>query len=153
MTFTMTPVGHVSGGRGEAVDDDWGASRAVIELDPERFDDTALAGLDAFSHAEVIFVFDKVEEAEIVSGARHPRSRTDWPRIGIFAQRGKGRPNRIGLTTCRIVSVSGRRLEVEGLDAIDGTPVLDIKPYMAGFAPRGEVREPDWAGEIMAGYW
>jgi tRNA-Thr(GGU) m(6)t(6)A37 methyltransferase TsaA len=153
MTFIMTPIGHVSGGRVEAVDDDWGASRAVIELDPERFDDTALAGLDAFSHAEVIFVFDKVEETEIVSGARYPRGRADWPKVGIFAQRGKGRPNRIGLTTCRIVSVSGRRLEVEGLDAIDGAPVLDIKPYMTGFAPRGEVREPHWAGEIMAGYW
>ena len=153
MTFTMIPVGHVSGGRSAAIDDDWGASRAVIELDPARFDDTALAGLEAFSHAEVIFVFDRVDEDEIVSGARHPRGRSDWPKIGIFAQRGKGRPNRIGLTTCRIVSVSGRRLEVEGLDAIDGTPVLDIKPYMAGFAPRGEVREPAWAGEIMAGYW
>jgi tRNA-Thr(GGU) m(6)t(6)A37 methyltransferase TsaA len=153
MTFTMIPVGHVSGGRSEAIDDDWGASRAVIELDPARFDDTALAGLDAFSHAEVIFVFNQVDEAEIVSGARHPRGRQDWPKIGIFAQRGKGRPNRIGLTTCRIVSVSGRRLEVEGLDAIDGTPVLDIKPYMAGFAPRGAVREPEWAAEIMAGYW
>jgi tRNA-Thr(GGU) m(6)t(6)A37 methyltransferase TsaA len=153
MDFTMIPVGHVSGGRSEAIDDDWGASRAVIELDPARYDDTALAGLDAFSHAEVIFVFNQVDEAKIVSGARHPRGRQDWPKIGIFAQRGKGRPNRIGLTTCRIVSVSGRRLEVEGLDAIDGTPVLDIKPYMAGFAPRGTMREPEWAAEIMAGYW
>jgi tRNA-Thr(GGU) m(6)t(6)A37 methyltransferase TsaA len=153
MEFTMIPVGHVSGGRSDAIDDDWGASRAVIELDAARFDDTALAGLDAFSHAEVIFVFNQVDEAKIVSGARHPRGRQDWPKIGIFAQRGKGRPNRIGLTTCRIVSVTGRRLEVEGLDAIDGTPVLDIKPYMAGFAPRGTVREPAWAAEIMAGYW
>jgi tRNA-Thr(GGU) m(6)t(6)A37 methyltransferase TsaA len=153
MDISVTPVGHVRGGRAEAVDDDWGASRVVIELDPARFDDTALAGLDAFSHAEILFVFDQVTDDKIVSGARHPRGRTDWPKIGIFAQRGKNRPNRIGLTTCRIVSVSGRRLEVEGLDAIDATPVLDIKPYMAGFAPRGEVREPAWAGEIMAGYW
>ena len=153
MDFTLQPIGRVRGGRAEAIDDDWGASRAVIELDPDRFDDTALAGLDAFSHAEVLFVFDQVAESEIVSGARHPRGRTDWPKIGIFAQRGKNRPNRIGLTTCRVIAVSGRRLEVEGLDAIDGTPVLDIKPYMAGFAPRGEVREPAWAAEIMASYW
>jgi tRNA (adenine37-N6)-methyltransferase len=153
MDFIMKPIGRVSGGRREAIDDDWGASRAVIELDPERFDDAALAGLDAFSHAEIIFVFDQVGEDEITSGARHPRGRADWPKIGIFAQRGKNRPNRIGLTVCRVVSVSGRRLEVEGLDAIDGTPVLDIKPFMAGFAPRGEVREPAWAAEIMASYW
>ena len=153
MIIPMTPVAHVHGGRTDPTDDDWGASRAVITLDPARFDDTALAGLDAFSHVEVIFVFDKVTDAEIVTGARHPRGRTDWPKIGIFAQRGKNRPNRIGLTTCRIVSVEGRDLTVEGLDAIDGTPVLDIKPVMAGFAPRGEVREPDWARQIMAGYW
>jgi tRNA-Thr(GGU) m(6)t(6)A37 methyltransferase TsaA len=152
-TFTMTPIGRVQGGRAEAIDDDWGQSRAVIELDADRFDDTALAGLEAFSHAEIIFVFDQVSDDQIVSGARHPRGRTDWPKIGIFAQRGKNRPNRIGVTVCGVVGVSGRRLEVEGLDAIDGTPVLDIKPVMSGFAPRGAVREPDWAREIMAGYW
>jgi len=153
MDFMMNPIGRVSGGRREAIDDDWGANRAVIELDADRFDDTALAGLDAFSHAEIVFVFDQVKDDEIVSGARHPRGRTDWPKIGIFAQRGKNRPNRIGLTTCRVVSVNGRRLEVEGLDAIDGTPVLDIKPHMAGFGPRGAVSEPEWAAEIMASYW
>jgi tRNA-Thr(GGU) m(6)t(6)A37 methyltransferase TsaA len=149
----MRPVGRVSGGRAEPIDDDWGESRAFIDLDPTWFDETALAGLDAFSHVEIVFVFDRVGEDEIVSGARHPRGRKDWPKIGIFAQRGRSRPNRIGLTVCRVVSVSGLRLEVEGLDAIDGTPVLDIKPFMSGFGPRGEVREPAWAHEIMAAYW
>ena len=151
--FVVRPVGRVSGGRADPIDDDWGASRAFIDLDPACFDETALAGLDAFSHAEIVFVFDRVGEDEIVSGARHPRGRQDWPKIGIFAQRGRSRPNRIGLTVCRVVSVSGLRLEVEGLDAIDGTPVLDIKPFMSGFAPRGEVREPAWAREITAAYW
>jgi tRNA-Thr(GGU) m(6)t(6)A37 methyltransferase TsaA len=153
MSFTMIPIGHVRGGRAEASDDDWGDSRAAIVLDPDRFDADALAGLEAFSHAEVIFVFDQVREDEIVYGARHPRGRKDWPKIGIFAQRGRNRPNRLAVTVCRVVAVSGRTLEVEGLDAIDGTPVLDIKPVMSGFAPRGEIREPDWAREIMAGYW
>jgi tRNA (Thr-GGU) A37 N-methylase len=153
MDFIMQPVGHVRGGRADPVDDDWGESRAFIELDPDRFDDTALAGLAEFSHAEIIFVFDRVADGEIVSGARHPRGRMDWPKIGIFAQRGKNRPNRLGVSVCRIVAVSGRRLEVEGLDAIDGTPVLDIKPVMSGFVPRGELREPSWAREIMATYW
>ncbi|MGA7324623.1 MAG: SAM-dependent methyltransferase [Rhodomicrobium sp.] len=153
MEFTMKPVARVSGGRAEPVDDDWGASRAVLALDPDRFDEKSLAGLEDFSHAEIVYVFDRVTDNEIVSGARHPRGRKDWPKIGIFAQRGKNRPNRIGTTVCRIVSVSGLRLEVEGLDAIDGTPVLDIKPFMSGFKPRGEVREPLWAREIMASYW
>ncbi len=153
MEFTMKAVGRVSGGRGEPIDDDWGASRATVELDPGRFDETALAGLEAFSHAEIVYVFDRLADDEVVAGARRPRGREDWPMIGVFAQRGRNRPNRIGVTVCRVVSVRGLRLEVEGLDAIDGTPVLDIKPYMSGFQPRGAVREPEWAKEIMAAYW
>jgi tRNA (adenine37-N6)-methyltransferase len=153
MSIAMTPIGQVRGGRSVAEDDDWGGSRACVVLDPERFDDEALMGLDSFSHAEVIYVFDKVTEEQIVTGARHPRGNTAWPRIGIFAQRGKNRPNRIGVTICEIVSVNGRVLEVRGLDAIDGTPVLDIKPVMSGFAPRGPLREPAWALEIMEKYW
>ena len=79
--------------------------------------------------------------------------RTDWPRVGVFAQRGKGRPNRLGATICRIVSVEGTRLKVQGLDAVDGAPVLDIKPVMSGFLPRGDVKEPAWAKELMQRYW
>ena len=88
-----------------------------------------------------------------VAGARHPRGRADWPKVGIFAQRGKNRPNRLGVCVCRVVGVDGLAVEVEGLDAIDGTPVLDIKPVLKGFLPRGEVREPAWATEIMKDYW
>jgi tRNA (adenine37-N6)-methyltransferase len=153
MSIVMTPIGRVEGGRADPEDDDWGSSRARIILDAERFDNEALMGLATFSHAEVIYVFDKVTDDQIVTGARHPRGNKAWPRIGIFAQRGKNRPNRLGVTVCRIVSVEGRVLEVQGLDAIDGTPVLDIKPVMSGFAPRGEHREPDWAREIMEKYW
>jgi tRNA-Thr(GGU) m(6)t(6)A37 methyltransferase TsaA len=153
MSIQMTPIGRVEGGRAVPDDDDWGGSRARIVLDPERFNDEALMGLETFSHAEVIYVFDKVTDDQIVTGARHPRGNTAWPKIGIFAQRGKNRPNRIGVTVCQIVSIDGRVLEVQGLDAIDGTPILDIKPVMSGFAPRGEHREPDWAREIMEKYW
>ena len=153
MQFVMTPVGFVRGGRTTPEDDDWGASHAAIALDGGRFEAEALAGLDAFSHLEVVYVFDRVDEAKVVTGARHPRGNPDWPKVGVFAQRAKARPNRIGVGVCRIVKVEGLRIEVEGLDAIDGTPVLDLKPVMTGFAPRGEVREPDWAKALMAGYW
>ena len=153
MVFTLSPIGRVRGGRAEVTDDNWGGVEAVIELDPARFGPDALAGLDAFSHAEVIFLFDRVLDSKIETGARHPRGRKDWPLVGIFAQRGKNRPNRLGLTTCEIVAVEGTQLTVRGLDAVDGTPVLDIKPVMQGFAPRGAVREPEWAGAIMADYW
>ena len=152
-SISLIPIGRVYGGRSDATDDDWGASRASIHLDPSRFTPEALAGLDGFSHAEVIFLFDRVTDDQITSGARHPRGNPDWPKVGIFAQRGKNRPNRLGVTVCRVVAVDGLTLEVEGLDAIDGTPVLDIKPVMQGFLPRGAVREPDWARAIMAEYW
>lgn len=151
--INLVPIAHVRGGRSEVVDDDWGGSRATLELDPDRFTDEALAGLEDFSHIEVIFVFDRVPDEKIEFGARRPRGRADWPLVGIFAQRGKNRPNRLGLCTCRIISVKGLSVEVEGLDAVDGTPVLDIKPAMQGFLPREPLREPPWASEIMAGYW
>jgi tRNA (Thr-GGU) A37 N-methylase len=152
-SYEIIPVGHVRGGRDQPIDDDWGGSRARIDLDPARFTAAALASLGDFSHLEVIFLFDRVTEAEIEYGARHPRGRADWPLVGIFAQRGKNRPNRLGLCTCRIVGVDGLAVEVEGLDAIDGTPVIDLKPVMREFLARGEVRQPAWAGELMKDYW
>jgi tRNA (Thr-GGU) A37 N-methylase len=152
-TITLIPIGQVRGGRSAPIDDDWDSVEAAIELDAAQFKPDATASLGDFSHIEVIFHFNQVPDEEINSGARHPRGRSDWPLVGIFAQRGKGRPNRIGVTVCRLLSVDGLSLKVQGLDAIDGTPVLDIKPVMRGFLPRGEVREPDWARELMAGYW
>jgi len=149
--FTMTAIGRVLGGRGPAEDDHWGANRASIVL--TGLPDAALAGLTDFSHCEVIFVFDQLPISEITTGARPPRGNPDWPMVGILAQRGRNRPNRIGVSICRVIAVNGNRLEVEGLDAIDGTPVLDIKPVLSGFLPRGELREPDWAAAIMADYW
>jgi tRNA (adenine37-N6)-methyltransferase len=153
MSIAITPIGHVRSSRSAAVDDHWDAESAAVELDPARFTPDALSGLADFSHAEVIFLFDQVPDEKIETGARHPRGRKDWPLVGIFAQRGKNRPNRIGLTTCRIVAVDGLTITLQGLDAVDGTSVLDIKPVMREFLPRGEVRQPAWVGELMADYW
>ena len=153
MDVTLRAIGTVRGGRDQPIDDDWGASRARLELDPAQFTPDALAGLADFSHAEVIFLFDRVPDEKIETGARRPRGRADWPLVGIFAQRGKNRPNRLGVTVCRIVGVDGLAVEVEGLDAIDGTPILDIKPVLSGFLPRGDVREPAWSLELMRDYW
>jgi tRNA-Thr(GGU) m(6)t(6)A37 methyltransferase TsaA len=152
MEFTLHPIGRVQAARLDPDDDDWGGSRACIELAPE-FSADALRGLDAFSHVEVIYLFDRVEPGRIVRGARHPRNNPDWPEVGIFAQRGKNRPNRIGTTVCRLLRVEGPRLWVAELDAINGTPVLDIKPVMREFLPRGELRQPEWSVELMRDYW
>jgi len=150
--FTLRPIGFVRGGRAEPIDDGWDAVTATIALTPE-FGPEALAGLDGFSHVEVVFLFHRVAERAGVAGARRPRGRADWPKVGIFAQRGKDRPNRLGVTVCKLLGINGTTLNVAGLDAIDGTPILDIKPCMRGFLPRGDIREPDWARELMAGYW
>jgi tRNA-Thr(GGU) m(6)t(6)A37 methyltransferase TsaA len=152
-TIAMTPIGRVMSARDEPIDDDWDSVPTTIVLDPTQLKADAAAGLDGFSHIVVTYVFDRVGEGEIERGARHPRGRKDWPKVGILAQRAKNRPNRIGITTCRLLSVSGLTLEVQGLDAIDGTPVLDIKPHMSGFNPRGEVSEPAWSLELMDRYW
>lgn len=150
--FELVPIGTVRGGRAEPIDDDWGDVVSRIVLD-DRWPTDALAGLAEFSHVDVVYVFDRVDEAKITVGARHPRGNTDWPEVGIFAQRAKGRPNRIGVTTCEIVGVDGRTVIVRGLDAIDGTPVVDLKPYMVEFAPRTPVRQPRWSRELMRDYW
>lgn len=148
----MQAIGVVEDGRSEVEDDFWGGARCCIALD-ERFPEQALQGLEDFSHAEIVFVFDRVAEEKIVVGARHPRNNAQWPRVGIFAQRGKNRPNRIGTTICRVLGIEGRRLWVAELDAIRGTPVLDIKPVMAEFLPREAVSQPTWSHELMARYW
>ena len=151
--ITLTPIGTVSSPRTEPIDDNWDAIASRIDLDPSRFDADDLAGLTDFSHIEVLFCFHLVDETKIITGARHPRGRKDWPKVGIFAQRDKDRPNRLGSCICPVLGVEGTSVRVRGLDAINGTPLLDIKPYMIYFAPRREVREPEWAKEIMAVYW
>ena len=152
MTFTLQPIGHVSSARAEVKDDDWGAVIARIKLE-SWLSAEALAGLQDFSHAEILFVFDQVEDAKIELTARHPRNNKAWPKVGIFAQRGKNRPNKLGATIVEIVAVEGKTLVVRGLDAIDGTPIVDIKPVMREFLPRVPTRQPKWVDELMRDYW
>lgn len=152
MNFHVEAIGFVAAIRPHAEDDYWGGEESCIKL-TDAFSDEALQGLSEFSHAEVLFVFHQVDTSKIVTSARHPRNNNAWPRVGIFAQRGKARPNRIGSTICRVVRVEGRQLFVSELDAIDGTPVLDIKPVMAEFLPREAVQQPAWSRELMRAYW
>jgi tRNA-Thr(GGU) m(6)t(6)A37 methyltransferase TsaA len=152
MQVLLDPIGHVQALRSDPEDDFWGGEEACINLEA-AYPAQALQGLEGFSHAEIIFLFHKVPPEKVVASARHPRNNQAWPAVGIFAQRGKNRPNRLGSTICRIVRVEATRLYVAELDAIDGTPVLDIKPVMREFLPRGQVSQPDWATELMKRYW
>lgn len=152
-SFTVQAIGRVRSTRAEARDDGWDAETTCIDLDEAVLADSAADGLEAFSHIEVVYLFHALDEGQIVTGARHPRGNRDWPKVGILAQRGRNRPNRLGVTACELLGVDGMTLRVRGLDAIDGTPVLDVKPVIRAFLPRGEVTGPAWSEEIMAAYW
>jgi len=153
MSFIIEPIGTVRSPIREALDEVFGGLTMRIDLESARFTPDSLQGLKDFSHVEVVFYFHQVKESEVITTARRPRNRSDWPEVGIFAQRARMRPNRVGSTVCRLVSVSGTTVTVEDLDAIDGTPVIDIKPFMTVMGPRGEVREPEWARELASTYW
>jgi len=150
--IALSPIGTVKNTRRVVEDDHWGEIVSVIEL-TSSFTEEALLQIEEFSHAEIIYYFHLVEETKIETGARHPRNNLDWPKVGIFAQRGRNRPNRLGASIVKIIKREGPRLFVQGLDAIDGTPVLDIKPVMKEFLPRERVDQPQWATELMKNYW
>ncbi len=153
MEIHLKPIGHVRSGRDDARDADWGSLESEIVLEPAYR--SGLAGLEAWSHVVVITWLDRdpTGEAPPEDWRRHPRGRTDLPRLGVFAQRGRMRPNPIGITTVAIVGLEPGGLRVRGLDALEGTPVLDIKPHAGVFdAPRA-VLEPVWFSELMRGYF
>lgn len=149
--FEIEAIGVVRGSRTEPEDDNWDSESAVVEL-VEPFDERSLAGLATFSHCIVTYVFDRASW-DVSRMSRHPRGNKDWPEVGIFAQRAKDRPNRLGVTVCRIIEIDGSTIRLSGLDAIDGTPVVDIKPWMVEFGPRGDIVQPSWATELMREYW
>ncbi|MFG3437038.1 SAM-dependent methyltransferase [Nonomuraea sp. NPDC047897] len=148
----LRPVAHVIGGRPEMYEDHWYGTRAVIRLD-DRFEPSALQGLPEFSHVEIVFRFDRIDERDVRVQPRPPRGNPDGPPVGVFAHRGPYRPNRLGVSVCRLIAVHGRDLHVADLDALDGTPVLDIKPYLVEFAPLDPVRQPGWATRLMKEYY
>ena len=151
-SYVIRPIGVVRSTRKKVADDNWEREKVKVEIDSKISPDT-LEGIEAFSHLEILFVFDKVKPSEICWGKRHPRDNARYPKSGIFALRARVRPNRIGSTIVKLKSRRGRTLFVEGLDAIDGTPVIDIKPVLREFLPREKVRQPRWVSELMKTYW
>lgn len=149
--FEIAAIGTVRSSRIEPDDDSWDEETSHIEM-ISPFDARSLMGLDSFSHCIVVYVFDRAgwDDSRM---SRHPRGNKEWPEVGIFSQRAKDRPNRLGVTVCRILEVKDSVVLVAGLDAIDGTPVVDIKPWMVEFGPRGDVTQPSWSTELMKDYW
>ena len=137
--------------RTDLSDDYWGSVVTEITLLP-HVPTEALDGIDTFSHLEIIYYFNLVDPSKIVYSG-HPRGNTDWPKVGIFAQRKKERPNQIGLTTVTLLEHNGRTIKVTNFDGVNGTPILDIKPVMQEFLANEKVTQPAWSVELMSNYW
>ncbi|CAM3935384.1 MULTISPECIES: tRNA (N6-threonylcarbamoyladenosine(37)-N6)-methyltransferase TrmO [Paenibacillus] len=152
MEFIIKPIAYVRNSRTEIKDDQWGSIVTEIEL-VDDLNASSLEGISDFSHLEIIFYFDKVADDKIQYEARHPRNNKEFPMVGIFAQRGKNRPNKLGLTTVELLEHHHKKLIVKHLDAIDGTPIIDIKPVMKEFLPHREVKQPEWSKKLMEDYW
>ena len=150
--ITLNLIGVAYNDRKEVEDDYWGEVTSKIVLD-DSLPEEAFNEIESFSHLEIIFYFHQVQKNKIVTGARHPRNDTSLPKVGIFAQRGKNRPNQLGLTTVKVIERKGRELIVSGLDCINETPILDIKPVMQEFLPKDPISQPEWTHEIMKNYW
>lgn len=151
MEIKLHPVATVKNVRKEPIDDNWEAVITEIEL-AEHIPTEAFDSISEFSHLEIIYYFNKVNNNDIIFSGR-PRGNPNYPLLGIFGQRKKDRPNQIGLCTVELLEHIGRTIKVKFLDAIDGTPVLDIKPVFKEFQPKTEIRQPSWVAELMMKYW
>jgi tRNA (Thr-GGU) A37 N-methylase len=151
-SFEVQPVATVVGGRTEVADDYWGGVEAVIRLDG-RFPVETLQGIDAFSHVVAIWRFHLASPGDVALHARSPRNNAAWPVTGTFVHRNHRRPNQLAVSFPRLLKVDGLDLHVTDLDAVDGTPILDLAPYFRAMGPQGPTREPDWPGEMLADYW
>lgn len=148
---TLKPVGRVKNSVAQPVDTGWGTVESTIVLNPEWAG--GFEGLSDFSHVVIVTHLHRVAEQESRTPVkRHPRNRPDMPLLGVFAQRARVRPNPIGITACAIVAVREHELVVRGLDAIDGTPVLDIKPYVPLFDRVESPRVPAWVEDLLRNF-
>lgn len=133
-SFQIRPVGRI---------ERKGESTHLRIFDPYH---DALLGLDGYSHIFVLYWFDQNDTPDKRSILRvHPRGNPDNPLTGVFACRAPTRPNLIGLTLCKVVSVADGTIQVDKIDAFDGTPIVDIKPYIPSIdSVTADVRAPAW---------
>lgn len=151
MKIELTPIATVINSRTTAIDDNWKNIISEVVL-ADNIPTEAFENISDFSHLEIIYYFDKVNPEDIVFSGR-PRGNPNYPLVGIFGQRKKDRPNTIGLCTVELLEHNGRTIKVKYLDAIDGTPVLDIKPIFKEFQPKGQIIQPIWVADLMKNYW
>jgi len=145
----MEPIGYVTNGVDSPIDCGWAKVESRIVF--QEYLIPALLGLSDFSHLLVVFWMHLAQPPTTLQ--RRPQNRDDMPDVGLLSQRSKHRPNPIGITTVPLVRIVGREIVVRGLDAVNGTPVLDIKPYYPHYDSPAETRVPEWVGRLMVDYF
>ncbi len=138
----MTPIGIVRGGDRDVRRQDWSRVRSEVELRSDLAE--ALEGLDGFSHVIVVGWLDQIPAELRERRQAYPGGDERLPLLGSFALRG-ARPNPVAVTVCRLRGIKGSTLRVEGLDLVEGTPVLDVKPYIAVYDSVPDAKLPRWA--------
>lgn len=142
MEINLTPIGFVKNAVAEPKKEDWQSITSEIIVNEDLKE--ALSGIDEFSHIIVIYWMHRTSSAERSVMKVHPKRNPNLPLVGVFATRSPARPNPIGIATVKLLECRDNVLKVIGLDAIDGTPVLDIKPHIPGSDSPLETKIPDW---------
>ncbi|WP_406413525.1 TrmO family methyltransferase [Streptomyces halstedii] len=151
--FELPQIATVVGGHTGVQDDYQGGVESIVRLNAEFPLDT-LKGIGEFSHLTVVWRFHLACPEDVQLHARSPRNDPRWPATGTFVHRNHRRPAQIAVSYPRLLDIKERDLLVTDLDAVDGTPVLDIAPFFTQMGPRGEIRQPAWPGEMLnPSYW
>lgn len=138
--IVLNPIGYVkTEAVGDEVKDKSRTSQIVLRDNLVE----ALDGITGFSHLFVLFWLSQIPDEQRMIMKVHPRGRMDMPLLGVFATRTNLRPNPIGLTLVELLKIEGNTLTVRGLDAFEGTPILDIKPFDSWDTAKN-ARVPDW---------
>lgn len=147
----MRTIGYVSSPVRTQTDEHWGTVESRVVLLREY--QAGLQGMEQYSHALIVTYLHQAKYEPASHLIRRPRGLESMPEVGIFAQRAKDRPNPIGVTAVQIVRVERDALVVRGLDAIQGTPVLDIKPYYPAYDRVPGATVPEWVDRLMKDYF
>ena len=150
--YTIEPIAYVKNNRSKLEDDYWGGLISEIIVS-NKIAEQSIKGIEEFSHLEIIFYFHLADMTKIEISSSHPRGNSKYPKVGIFSQRKKARPNLLGTAIVKLIKAEKNKLTVEGLDAVDGTPVIDIKPVFKEFLPEDKIIQPDWVSDLMKNYW
>jgi tRNA (adenine37-N6)-methyltransferase len=142
--LTMTPIGTVRNEIKAPIAQGWGQVVSDLVLD-DRYTE-ALDGIEDYSHVLVIFWMDQAGPPKTLKG--HVQGREELPIVGLFARRAPSRPNPVGVSAVALLSRKKNILRVQGVDAIDGTPLLNIKPYTPAFDSVENARIPEWCKRV-----